>query len=93
MNKETIEKIKQTREKNKPELLFTCENYIIEKIPLNYRIMIKCAKRKKRQGIERDWYCSLDFGVEEAHTIADMTIDAFFTRDLPTEKCFKTRKV
>ena len=91
MNNKTIEKIKLSKERNKPKLLFTCNNYTIEKIPLNYRIMIKCAKRKKRQGIERDWYCSLEFGIEHAHNIADMAIDTFFIRDLPPEKCFKTK--
>ena len=68
------------REKQKPKLLFECADYIIEKIPLNYRITIKCAKRNKNQGIERDWFSVDDFGIESAHKVAKDAIEEFFKK-------------
>lgn len=80
MIQKTKEKIKLAREKNKPKLLFECKDYTIEKIPLNYRIMIKCAKKNVRQGINRDWYSDDDRGIKEAHGTADFAIKEFFRK-------------
>ena len=89
MNK--IEALKLVREANTPKLLFKCKNYIIEKIPSNYRITIKCAKRNKNQGIERDWYSGEDYGLDEAHKVATEAITAFFRAGFSPVNPFNTK--
>ncbi len=77
---------KKANEENK--LLFECKDYIIEKIKLNYRIIIKCAKRNQQQGIERNWYSSDEFGIDEAHKMADYAIAEFFRKGVKPVNSF-----
>ena len=76
MTQETKNKIRLATEKSK--LLFECDDYTIEKIKLNYRIIIKCAKRNKNAGIERSWYSPDEFDIKEAHAVAKDAINKFF---------------
>lgn len=85
ITKEQRLKMQAGRKKKKEEeemvkLLFKCKNYIIEEVFHNYRITIKCA-RKGAQGIDRDWYSILEFGIEGAHEMADYAIEEFFIKD------------
>lgn len=89
MTQEVKERLKLAREKNKPELLFECEDYKIEKIKLNYRIIIKCAKRNQNQGIERDWYSTDEFDINEAHAVAKDAIVKFFKKGVKPINPFK----
>ena len=89
MNEQTKQKIIEANKKNKPVLLFKCKNYTIEKINLNYRVIIKCDKKNQRQGIERDWYSNEDDGIEEAHRVAKNAIQEFFKKDIMPVNPFK----
>jgi len=82
ITKEQLEKMRAGREEANKEniLLFKCKDYTIEKINLNYKILIKCAKRNQSQGIERDWYSMEEFGIEEAHNMAKQAIADFFKK-------------
>jgi len=92
MKEEIKEKLRLARERLKPELLFTCKDYTIEKIHLNYRIIIKCAKRNQNQGIERDWYSSDEFGIDEAHDVANEAIAEFFKKGVSPSQPVSLRK-
>jgi len=89
MNEQHKQKMAEARKKNKPQTLFKCKNYTIEKIPLNYRITIKCEKKNQHQGIERDWYSQDDFGIDEAHNVAKYAISEFFKKDIMPVNPFK----
>ncbi len=74
------QKKKKLLRKIKSELVFETEDYKIEKIPLNYKITIKCAKKEssERRKIDRNWYSDLEFGIEEAKNLAKYVINEFF---------------
>jgi len=77
-----MDKLTKAREARIPELVFKCREYIIEKIPLNYRITIKLERKCERYGIERDWYSILEHGLEYAKEVASQAIELHFTHRL-----------
>ena len=91
LTKEHQSALKLGREKNKMIVVFTDKNYIIEKMPLNYKITIKCEKKRLRQHIERDWYSDSDYGIGEAHEMAKYAITEFFIKDQIPVNPFLTR--
>ena len=59
----------------KPKILFSNQDYMIEKIPLNFRITI--SKKwicKPNTGMERDWYAQT---LEKAHKMAQHALQYF----------------
>lgn len=77
-----MKNLTNARKAQKPELVFTCREYTIEKIPLNYRINIKMKRISDKQGIERECYSSLKFGIEYAHETAKDMLEKYFTNKL-----------
>ena len=68
-------------EAQKPIVVYKCKNYIIETIPLNYRITILVKKKKRGcKTIDRDLYVDLDENLLEAKEWAEDYIDKYFIR-------------
>ena len=75
--------MKNTQKANeirKPKVIFECNDYIIEQIPLNYRATIKCAVNHKHQhrGIGRESYTHPEHGLDYAKEIVEFTIREYF---------------
>jgi len=77
---------KKARVVKTPKLLYTCDDYTIESIHLNFRIMILCAKRFANLKMERDWYSRPEDGIEEAHDTARYAIGEFFIAGTKPER-------
>ena len=76
MNKK--DNLKKARIARKPKFIFECDDYKIEEIPLNYKIIIKCARKNMVAGRNRDLYSHEEYGLEEAHEVAKDTIEGYF---------------
>lgn len=77
MKKEHLQKLRESR---KPESIFDSEEYSIEKIPCNWRIVIKLPHKYSRRKIDRDIYTSDELSLNDAHESAKSYIDEFFYR-------------
>ncbi len=77
MKKEHLQKLKESR---KPESIFDSEEYSIEKISYNWRIVIKLPHKYSRRKIDRDIYTSDELSLDDAHKSAKSYIDEFFYR-------------
>jgi hypothetical protein len=71
--------MKKARLARKPKLLFNGSRYMIEQIPLNFRIIIKLPKQNKFKKMDNDFYTSLRFGLNLAHEEARLIIKRYFT--------------
>lgn len=83
ISKQAIEKSKEAR---KVILIEENEMYRIEKIPLNYRIIIKLPIKKEDEfrRLDRDLYCDLDNGLDYTREIVMETIKKYYIK--PGEK-------
>ena len=82
--------IKASIEVRQPKLLYECPDYLIEEIPHNYRIIIKCALKKKEEwrGLDRDYYTHPEHGLEWAKEMADKEIKRWFQGGVSSYRAF-----
>lgn len=75
-----MKNIQKAIEAKKPKVIYECEDYIIEQIPLNYRATIKCAISPKHshRGLGRESYTHPEHGLSYAKEIVEYTIKEYF---------------
>lgn len=68
------------RTNRKPIVIYQSNDYIIENIPDNLRATIKCAVNPKEiwRGIDREYYCHPEHGVEHLKEIVEDVIKHYF---------------
>ena len=87
--KKNLDEIRELAIKaRQPEVLYECFDYIIEKIPHNYRATIKCAINPKEQwrGIDRDCYTHPEHGLDYAKEIVEHQVKRWFLSGVVAEQ-------